>query len=202
MTKYEILLDTNKSWDKTLAHFTELFSLRKAYCNNKAANSRFKSTAHVCDHSSARSVTTANTKSNFTRDLYIESLKESLAAAWEYCALDATKCTPDHRPLIPSCFYKPNLRSNASRYQTSWHRTQVSWQHSPRVAAAAMVVALMAAGAKAASASVAVGTKPHGKRKKLFPNCNKVVVHDLAECFSLKANKDKRPTGWGTKRRD
>ena len=31
MTKYEILWDTNKFSDKTLAHFTELFSLRKAY---------------------------------------------------------------------------------------------------------------------------------------------------------------------------
>ncbi len=40
------------------------------------------------------------------------------------------------------------------------------------------------------------------KEKKLCPNCNKVVVHDPAECFSLKANKDKCPTGWGTKRED
>jgi hypothetical protein len=94
MTKYKILLDTNKVWDKTLAHFTELFSLRKAYGNNKAANSRFKIMAHVHDHSSAHSITTTNTKSDFTRDLYIESLEESLAAAWEYCALDATTCTP------------------------------------------------------------------------------------------------------------
>ena len=35
MTKYKILLDTNKVWDKSLAHFMDLFSLR-----NKAANSR------------------------------------------------------------------------------------------------------------------------------------------------------------------
>jgi hypothetical protein len=94
MTKYEILLDMNKVWDKTLAHFTDLFSLRKAYGNNKAANSRFESAAHVRDHSSARSVTTANTESDFMGDLYIKSLEESLTAAWEYCALDATTCTP------------------------------------------------------------------------------------------------------------
>jgi hypothetical protein len=30
MTKYEILSDSNKVWDKTRAHFAELFSLRKA----------------------------------------------------------------------------------------------------------------------------------------------------------------------------
>jgi hypothetical protein len=80
-TKYKILLDTNKVWYKTLAHFTELFSLRKAYGNNKAANSRFESAAHVHDHSSACSVTTANTESDFTCNLYIKSLEESLAVA-------------------------------------------------------------------------------------------------------------------------
>ena len=38
------------------------------------------------------------------------------------------------------------------------------------------------------------------KEKKLCPNCNKEVVHDPADCFSLEANKDKRPKGWGVKR--
>jgi hypothetical protein len=61
MTTYEILSDANKDWDKTLAHFTDLFSLRKAYSNNKAANSGLESTAHARDHSSACSVITANT---------------------------------------------------------------------------------------------------------------------------------------------
>ncbi len=37
------------------------------------------------------------------------------------------------------------------------------------------------------------------KEKKLCPNCKKVVVHNPAECFSLKENKDKRPKRWGTK---
>jgi hypothetical protein len=41
MTKYKILSDVNKVWDKTLAHFTELFSLRKTYGHDKAANSGF-----------------------------------------------------------------------------------------------------------------------------------------------------------------
>jgi hypothetical protein len=81
MTKYKILSDANKVWDKTLAHFTDLFSLCKAYGNNKAANSGFKSIAHVCDHSSACSAITANTESDFTHDLFIESLEESLVVA-------------------------------------------------------------------------------------------------------------------------
>ena len=40
MTKFEILSDANKDWGKTLAHFMDLFSLCKAYCDDKAANSR------------------------------------------------------------------------------------------------------------------------------------------------------------------
>jgi hypothetical protein len=94
MTKYKILLDANKVWDKTLAHFMDLFSLCKDYGNNKAANSGFESTAHVHDHSSACSVITTNTESDFTHDLYIESLEESLAAAQEHCVTDATTRSP------------------------------------------------------------------------------------------------------------
>ncbi len=94
MTKYEIQSDSNKVWDKTLTHFTELFSLRKAYGNNRAANSRFKSAAHIHDYSSAHSIITSNIESDLTRDLYIKSLEESLAAAREKYALDATTRTP------------------------------------------------------------------------------------------------------------
>ena len=94
MTKYEILSDANKVWDKTLTHFTELFALRKAYGGDKAANMGFESAAHIRDHSSAHSVITANTESDFTCDLYIESLEESLAAAREQFALDANTRTP------------------------------------------------------------------------------------------------------------
>jgi len=108
MTKYKTLSDANKVWDKTLAHFTDLFSLRKAYGDDKVANSGFESAAHVRDHASTCSVTTANTESDFTCNLYIQSLEESLAAAWDYCALDTTTRTPYYRLSIPSRFYKPN----------------------------------------------------------------------------------------------
>jgi hypothetical protein len=37
------------------------------------------------------------------------------------------------------------------------------------------------------------------KEKKLCPNCNKEVIHNPADCFTLEANKAKRPKGWGTK---
>ncbi len=79
---------------QTLAHFMDLFFLRKAYDNDKAANSGFKSAAHIRNHSSAHSIITANTESDLTRDLSIKSLEESLAVAWENYALDATMRTP------------------------------------------------------------------------------------------------------------
>ena len=53
MTKYEILLDSDKAWDKTLTRFMDLFSLCKPYGNDKAANSRLESTAHIRNHSFA-----------------------------------------------------------------------------------------------------------------------------------------------------
>jgi hypothetical protein len=200
MTKFEILLYTNKVWDKTLAHFTELFSLRKAYGDDKAANSGFESVAHVRDRSSARSVTTTNTKSNFTCDLYIKSLEESLAAAWEYCALDATTRTP-----IPPAFDPLTLL-----------QTKLAEQHRQVSEVMVQNASLMAALSKGGSGGDGGdggggrgkgGVSVHGgrhktpwKEKKLCPNCNKVVVPDHVECFSLEANKDKCPTGWGTKR--
>ena len=91
MTKHEILSDAAKDWDKTLAHFTDHFFLRKAYDDNKVANSGFKSSSHVCDHSSDQSVITSNTENDFTCVLYIKSLEESLTAACNYCATDLCK---------------------------------------------------------------------------------------------------------------
>ncbi len=44
--------------------------------------------------------------------------------------------------------------------------------------------------------------KTPSKEKKLCPNCNKEVVHNPGDCFSLKANKAKHPKGWGTKRKN
>jgi hypothetical protein len=117
MTKYEILSDLNKVWDKTLAHFMELFSLRKAYGDDRAANSGSESAAHIHDHASTHSIITDNTESELTRDLYIESLEESLAAAREKYALDATTHTP-----VPPTFDPLTLLQEALAKQ----RKQVS----------------------------------------------------------------------------
>jgi hypothetical protein len=193
MTKYEIFLDANRVWDKTLAHFTKLFSLRKAYGDDKAANSGFESTAHVRDHSSTCSVTTANTESDFTRDLYIESLEESLAAAREHFASDTTtKRTPVPPIVDPITLLQTELAEQ---------RKQIS-----------ELIATLSKGGGGDSGGKGKGKGRGGgggnsdqhktpwKEKKLCPNCNKEVVHNPADCFSLEANKDKRPKGWGIKR--
>jgi hypothetical protein len=199
MTKYQILLDANKVWDKTLAHFTDLFSLRKAYGNNKAANSGFENAAHVCDHSSARSIITANTESDFTRDLYIESLEESLVAGQEHCAADATTRSPV--PLVSDPLMLLQTELVEQRKQVS----EVMAQN-------AKLMAALSKGGNGGDDGGGGGGRGKGggsdngsrhetpwKEKKLCPNCKKVVVHDPAECFSLKENKDKCPKGWGTK---
>jgi hypothetical protein len=89
MTTFEILPDADKVWDKTLAHFTDLYARRKAYGDDRAANSGFESAAHVRDQSSSgNSVDTM--ASDLTRDLYVESLEESLAAVRKYMAKDTS----------------------------------------------------------------------------------------------------------------
>jgi hypothetical protein len=57
-------------------------------------------------------------------------------------------------------------------------------QHSPRVVVV-VTAGVAAAKAKAAAATMVIRTKPHEKRKTLCLNCNKVIVHDASDCFSL-----------------
>jgi hypothetical protein len=95
MTKYKMKANINKTWLLTLQFFTKLFTQRKAYGDNRAANSGFNSAAHINNIPTDCSL--VSTSSDFTtRNLYIESLKESLAAAWEYVAKERAP-TPDNR---------------------------------------------------------------------------------------------------------
>ncbi len=71
----------------------QFFAQRKTYGDNCAPNSGFVSAAHINDIPTNCSL--VSTSSDFTtRDLYIESLKESLAAAREYVAKECAP-TPD-----------------------------------------------------------------------------------------------------------
>jgi hypothetical protein len=148
MTKYEILSDANKVWDKTLAHFTELVSLRKAYDNDRAANSGFESAAHFRNHSSARSIITANTESDLTRNLYIESLEESLAAAQEQYTSDATTRTPVPPAFDTITLLQTEVAEQRKQVSDVMAHNANSLRHSPRV-----VVTTTAAAAKAKAAA-------------------------------------------------
>jgi hypothetical protein len=47
MTKYEMLVDKDKTWALTLQHFTQLYAQQKAYGDDRAANSGFNSMANI-----------------------------------------------------------------------------------------------------------------------------------------------------------
>jgi uncharacterized membrane protein YgcG len=80
----------NKTLLHTLHSFAKLFTQRKAYGDNRAENSGFNSPAHINDIPTNCSL--VSTSSDFTtRNLYIESLKESLVAAQEYVTKE---CAP------------------------------------------------------------------------------------------------------------
>ena len=156
--------------------------------------------AHIRDHTSTHSVTTANTESDFTHNVYINSLEEPLVVAWDYCALDATTSTTVLLTFDPVTLLQTELAEQ---------RTQVAEVMAQN---ATLMAALSKGGgggnseggrggrSKDGDGSTVVGTKPRWKEKNLCPNCNKVVVYDPATCFSLEANKDKCLAGWGTKR--
>ena len=88
MTKYEMQSNANKVWTTMLQFFTDLYAQCKVYGNNRAANSGFDSAALVHEYPlNQRDCTVASTTSDITtRDLYIESLEESLAAARKHVA--------------------------------------------------------------------------------------------------------------------
>ncbi len=100
MTKYDMRLDADKEWDPTLDHFSKLFAQCKAYGNDRAANSRFKSATTVFDVPSDRTFMTSKSNGDFTsRNLYIESLEESLGLAHDYMT-NAPTVAPAATPVI------------------------------------------------------------------------------------------------------
>ncbi len=93
MTKYKMLTNINKTWLHTLQFFIKLFTQHKAYGDDRAANSGFDSAVHINNIPTNRSL--VSTSSDITtRNLYIESLKELLAAEQDYVAKEHAP-TPD-----------------------------------------------------------------------------------------------------------
>jgi hypothetical protein len=101
MTKYKMLINKDKTWALTLQHFTQLCAQQKAYGDNRAANSGFDSMANIYDVPSNRTMASTAPSEITTRDLYIESLEESLAAAREYVTkVPNTPIAPDPMTIL------------------------------------------------------------------------------------------------------
>jgi hypothetical protein len=202
----------------TLTHFTDLYTLRKAYGDDRAANSGFECAAHVQENSSGHSVIT--TESNLTRNLYVESLEESILAARKYVAKNTAARAVPPPANEQLTLLRNNLDAQCKQFKLVMEQNSKHLWHSPRVAEAAEAVAAVAAVAakimvglqttaavhtKAAAAAAAAVAAAEGggnstfREKKICPNCNKWVVHFPAECLSLEANTNKRPAGWKAK---
>jgi hypothetical protein len=190
MTTFKILPDADKVWDKTLAHFTDLYARRKAYGDDRAANSGFKSAAHVRDDSSSGN-SAGTTANNLTRELYVESLEEFLTAVREYMAKD-TSAPPATPPAITNqvTLLRNDLDSQCKQFEL------VMEQNSKLLAALSKGGG---GGSSGRSSGKGGGGKTAHREKKLCTNRNKMVVHYPANCYSLEANKDKRPKGWTSK---
>ncbi len=175
MTKYKILSDVNKVWDKHLptSRIFSPYARPTAMTRQQTADSRVQRTSVTTHPLAASSLPTPRVISHVTFTLrawrnHSQWLKSTVQQTQPHAYLY-------HRFLIPSHFYKPNSRSNANRYRKSRRRMQNSWQHSPRVAVVATAGAAAAAVAevKAAVATMAVGTKTHGKRKNSAPTARR-----------------------------
>jgi hypothetical protein len=213
MTKYEIHVDSEKVWEKTLTHFTDLYTLRKAYGNDRAANSGFESAAHIGENSPGHSVIT--TESDLTRDLYVKSLEESLAAACKYVEKAAPPPANEQLTLL-----RNNLDAQCKQFEL------VMEQNSKLLAALSKGggggrgrgscnsgggknnggVTNNGGGIRKGGSGDSSGGRSGGgggnstfREKKLCSNCNKWVVHFPVEFFSLGANKNKCPAGWKAK---
>jgi uncharacterized membrane protein YgcG len=194
MTKYEMQADINKTWLHTLQFFTNGFAQCKTYGDNHAANSGFDSAAHINNIPTNPSL--VSTSSDFTtRDLYIESLKESLAAAREYVAKE---CAPTPNKSDPADL--PCMELDAQHKQFDL----IMKQNSSLLAAKAKGNGGSNHGSGGGSGGGGGGGSGGGSgggggnrcrdqvTKAICPNCNKLVVHAASNCFTLPANPPNR----------
>ncbi len=101
MTKYEMLVNKDKTWALTLQHFMQLYAQQKVYGDDRAANSGFNSIANIYDVPSDQSMASTAPSEITTCDLYIESLEKLLAAAHEYVTkVPNTPIAPDPMAML------------------------------------------------------------------------------------------------------
>jgi hypothetical protein len=192
MTKYEMQSDTDKVWDPALNHFLKLFAQRKAYGDHHAANSGFESTAAMYNVPSDRTIATSKSSSDFTYfiscDLYIESLEESLALACNYVT-NAPTTMPAPTPVInPMATLHLDIDKHCKQFEL------LLKQNVDLIAAFAKASASTNPSSGATPTPRCTGCKQLQAHLKECPDCKKICTHKLADCYSLVANADKRPT--------
>jgi hypothetical protein len=125
----------------------------------------------------------------------VESLEESLAAVRKYMAKD-TSAPPAPTAITDQVtLLRNDLDSQCKQFEL------VMEQNSKLLAALSKSGGSGGRGGDGGGNSGGSGGDGGGgkatfREKKLCTNCNKMVVHYPADCFSLETNKDKRPKGW------
>jgi hypothetical protein len=187
----------NKTWLHTLQYFTKLFAQRKAYREDCAANGVFDSAVHINIIPTNCSV--VSTSSDITTcNLHIESLKESLAAAWECVANERTPTLDKPDPAALLC---TKLDAQCKQFDL------ITKQNSALLVAMAKGNGGGGGGGRSSGGSIGGGGGGGGNRrhdhgnKAVCPDCNKMVVHAAANCFTLPASKDKNPSWYKPPRR-
>jgi hypothetical protein len=155
-----------KTWLHTLHFFTKLFAQRKAYGDDCTGNSSFDSAAHINDIPTNCSL--VSTFSDFTTcNLYIESLKESIAAAREYVAKE---CTPTPDKLDPANLLHTELDALQKQFKLIMQKNSALL--------AAMTKGYGSGGGGGGGGGCSDGIGGSGNKhldqgtKAIFPNCN------------------------------
>jgi hypothetical protein len=192
MSKYKMQTYINKTWLDTLQFFTKLFAQRKAYRDNCAANSGFDSAVHTNNIPAGCSLVSISSDIT-THDIYVKSLNESLATAREYVAKERTP-TPDKPD--PAALPLTELDAQCKQFFL------IMKQNSALLA----TMAKGNGGGGSGSSGVSRGGSGNRRRdcgtRAMFPNCNKMVVHAVADSFMLPAIKDKIPSWYKPPKRD
>ncbi len=184
--------DINKTWLHTLQFFTKCFAQRNAYGDNCVANSGFDCVAHT--NNIPANCSLVATSSDFTtRDLYIESLKEFLAAAREYVAKEHT---PTLDKLDPVDLLRTELDTHCKQFdlimkQNSAFLAAMAKGNCGRGGGGGGGRGVSGGGYSGGSS----GNRCHDQgTKAMCPNCNKLSIYVAADCFTLPSNTDKIPT--------
>jgi hypothetical protein len=159
---------------------------RKTYGNDRTANSGFKSAATMYNVPSDRTITMTKSSGDFTScDLYIESLKESLALAHDYVTNAPTRA-PAPTPVVdPMATLHLDMEAQRKQFEL------LLKQNSDLVTAFAKASASNNPGSGTTPKPRHTGCKRSWAHLKECPNCKKMCTHKPADCFSLAANTDK-----------